>query len=43
MKFTLLIDRDEDGAWIVSCPLVPACVGQVDTQEEAIADAEMVL
>ena len=34
MKFTVTIDRDEDGMWIVECPAIPGCVSQGETKEE---------
>lgn len=36
MKFTVTLDRDEDGAWIVECPSIPGCISQGTTKEEAI-------
>jgi predicted RNase H-like HicB family nuclease len=42
MKFAVTIDRDEDGKWIVECPVIPGCVSQGNTKDEAlrnIADA----
>ena len=36
MKFTVAIDRDEDGVWIVECPSIPGCVSQGDTKGEAL-------
>jgi predicted RNase H-like HicB family nuclease len=36
VKFTVTIDRDEDGAWVVECPAIPGCVSQGNTKEEAI-------
>lgn len=38
MKFTVAIDRDEDGVWIAECPSIPGCVSQGDTREEALAN-----
>jgi len=38
MKFSVTIDRDEDGAWIVECPAIPGCVSQGRTRDEAIAN-----
>ena len=35
MRFTITIDRDEDGVWIVECPAIPGCVSQGKTKEEA--------
>jgi len=36
MKFTVTIERDEDGVWIVECPSIPGCVSQGQTRAEAI-------
>jgi predicted RNase H-like HicB family nuclease len=36
MKFTVTLDRDEDGVWIAECPGIPGCVSQGTTREEAL-------
>ena len=36
MKFTVTLDRDEDGVWVVECPAIPGCVSQGKTKQEAI-------
>jgi predicted RNase H-like HicB family nuclease len=36
MKFPVTLDRDEDGAWAVSCPSIPGCHSQGHTREEAL-------
>ena len=36
MKFTVAIDQDEDGVWIVECPSIPGCVSQGDTKDAAL-------
>jgi predicted RNase H-like HicB family nuclease len=36
MKFTITIDRDEDGIWITECPSIPGCVSQGQTEREAL-------
>jgi predicted RNase H-like HicB family nuclease len=36
MKFTVMIDLDEDGAWVVECPAIPGCVSQGESKEEAL-------
>ncbi len=36
MRFTVTIDRDEDGVWIVECPAIPGCVSQGKTRSEAL-------
>ncbi len=38
MKFTITLDRDEDGVWVVECPSIPGCISQGKTREEAIAN-----
>jgi antitoxin HicB len=42
MKFRIVIEQDEDGKFIASCPTLPGCWSQGDTRDEAarnIADA----
>lgn len=36
MKFTVTIDRDEDGIWIAECPAIPGCVSQGDSKDQAL-------
>jgi len=36
MKFTITLDRDEDGMWVVECPTIPGCVSQGKNEEEAL-------
>ncbi len=36
MKFSVTIDRDEDGIWVVECPSIPGCVSQGTTKDEAL-------
>ena len=38
MKFTVTIDRDENGAWIVECPSIPGCASQGDKKREALSN-----
>ena len=40
MKFTVTIDRDEDGVWVVECPSIPGCVSQGTTKVEAVVNLE---
>ncbi len=42
MKFRVLIEQDEDGLFVATCPTLPGCVSQGTTRKEArenIADA----
>jgi predicted RNase H-like HicB family nuclease len=36
MKFTVTLDRDEDGVWIAECPSIPGCVSQGGTRDEGL-------
>ncbi|MBI3885461.1 MAG: type II toxin-antitoxin system HicB family antitoxin [Opitutae bacterium] len=36
MKFTVTVDRDESGAWVVECPAIPGCASQGKTKAEAL-------
>ena len=38
MKFVTVLDRDEDGVWVVECPSIPGCVSQGATRDQAMAN-----
>ena len=38
MRFLTVLDRDEDGVWIVECPSIPGCISQGSTRDEAVAN-----
>lgn len=40
MRFTITLDRDEDGAWVAECPSIPGCVSQGSTRDEAVSNVE---
>ena len=40
MKYTVTIDRDEDGVWVVECPSIPGCVSQGETREAALENIQ---
>lgn len=40
MRFSVTIDRDEDGVWIVECPAIPGCVSQGKTRQQALKNIE---
>ncbi len=40
MKFTITVDRDEDGMWVVECPAIPGCVSQGKTKQAALENIE---
>lgn len=35
MQFRVLIESDEDGVFVATCPSLPGCVSQGKTREEA--------
>jgi predicted RNase H-like HicB family nuclease len=40
MKFTVTLDRDEDGIWVAECPAIPGCVSQGTTKEQALTNIQ---
>ncbi len=36
MRFSVTLDRDEDGVWIVECSAILGCVSQGKTKGEAL-------
>ncbi len=36
MKFRVIIQQDEDGAFVAECPSLPGCISQGKTREEAL-------
>ena len=40
MKFTITLDRGEDGVWIAECPSIPGCISQGSTRDEAVANIQ---
>lgn len=39
MKFRVLIQRDEDGAFVAEVPSLPGCITQGATRQEALRNA----
>ena len=37
-RYTVIIEKDEDGVFIASCPALPGCHTQGDTYDEALAN-----
>ena len=35
-RFTVVVEQDEDGVYIASCPALQGCYSQGDTFEEAV-------
>ena len=40
MKLRVVVEQDEDGKFIVTCPSLPGCVSQGDTRREALANIQ---
>ena len=40
MKYRILIEQDEDGAFVAECPSLPGCISQGKTRQEAIENAQ---
>ena len=40
MRFSVTIDRDEDGIWVTECPAIPGCVSQGKTKDEALENIQ---
>lgn len=38
MRYTVLVEREEDGGYVVSVPALPGCVSQGDTRQQALAN-----
>jgi len=38
MKLRIVVEQDEDGKFVSSCPTLPGCWSQGDTRDEAIAN-----
>ncbi|HVV53430.1 MAG TPA: type II toxin-antitoxin system HicB family antitoxin [Polyangia bacterium] len=37
-EFPVVLTPDEDGGFVVECPVIPGCVSQGDTRDEALAN-----
>ena len=38
MKFRIIIEQDENGVYVVTCPALPGCISQGKNREEALAN-----
>lgn len=43
MKYRVLLQLDDDGAWVAEVPALPGCVSQGRTREEAVANVREAL
>ena len=40
MKYTVILQREGDGGYVVTVPTLPGCVSQGDSREEALRNIE---
>jgi len=40
MKFPVTIYQDEEGWYVVECPIIPGCLSQGETHEEALENIQ---
>jgi predicted RNase H-like HicB family nuclease len=38
MRYRVIVEKDEDGAFVAECPALPGCVSQGATRSEALAN-----
>ena len=38
MRYTVVLEQEPDGGYVVSVPALPGCVSQGDTRTEALSD-----
>ena len=37
MSYSVVLDKNKDGRWTVSCPVLPGCISEGDTKEQALS------
>ena len=40
MRYRILIERDEDGMFVVECPSLPGCISQGKSRKEALENIQ---
>ena len=40
MRYRVIIEQDEDGAFVAECPALPGCVSQGTTRAEALSNVK---
>ncbi|MBN8730355.1 MAG: type II toxin-antitoxin system HicB family antitoxin [Acidobacteria bacterium] len=38
MKYTVMLERESDGGFVATVPMLPGCVSQGDSREEALTN-----
>lgn len=36
MSYPVVLEKDVDGRWTIACPILPGCISEGDTKEEAL-------
>lgn len=36
MSYPVVLDKNEDGGWTARCPILPGCISEGDTKDEAL-------
>jgi predicted RNase H-like HicB family nuclease len=40
MRYTVILQKEEDGGYVATVPVLPGCVSQGDSREEALKNIE---
>jgi len=40
MRYTVILQKEEDGGYVTTVPVLPGCVSQGDTRQEALKNIE---
>ncbi len=40
MKLRVLLEQDEDGVFVATCPTLPGCISQGETRQAALANIQ---
>ncbi len=40
MRYTVILQKEDDGGYVVTVPILPGCVSQGDTRAEALRNIE---
>ncbi len=43
VTFIVTIDRDEDGIYVAECPVIPGCISQGTTEQEALRNIRLAI
>ncbi|MBI3552791.1 MAG: type II toxin-antitoxin system HicB family antitoxin [Elusimicrobia bacterium] len=36
MSYAVVLDKNDEGRWTVTCPVLPGCISEGDTKEDAL-------